>query len=108
MQDCLEQTPHASDPAEGIAASPGYGPLSSVCLGHRFTRVPYATSDAVIAGSGLDPRPADSGQKHGRRRLSKSGPAEERRILFNCARSAARTKLWRPYYDAQLGKGLSS
>ncbi|MGZ5170328.1 MAG: transposase, partial [Burkholderiales bacterium] len=52
--------------------------------------------------------PEDSGQKHGRRRLSKRGPAEQRRILFNCARSAARTKLWRPYYEAQLAKGLSA
>jgi hypothetical protein len=29
-------------------------------------------------------------------------------LLFNCARSVAKTKLWRHYYEAQLAKGLSS
>jgi transposase len=108
MQDTLQQMPAAQQAAEHIATITGFGPLGSTCLGHSFTRLPYANSDAVVAASGLDPRPEDSGQKHGRRRLSKRGPAEQRRILFNCARSAARTKLWRPYYEAQLAKGLSA
>jgi transposase len=108
MRRCLEQTPAAREAVQRIETIPGFGTLSSICLGHSFTRTPYATSDAVVAAKGLDPRPADSGQKHGRRRLSKQGPAEERRLLFNCARSASRTKLWRPYYEAQLEKGLSA
>ena len=108
MQQTLQQIPDAQEAAEHIATITGFGPLSSICLGQSFTRVPYANSDAVVASSGLDPRPDDSGQKHGRRRLSKRGPAEQRRILFNCARSAARTKLWQPYYQAQLAKGLSA
>jgi transposase len=108
MQQTLEQIPAAREAAEHIATITGFGPLGSTCLGHSFTRLPYANSDAVVASSGLDPRPEDSGQKHGRRRLSKQGPAEQRRILFNCARSAARTKLWQPYYQAQLAKGLSA
>lgn len=108
MRQTLEQIPAAREAAEHIATITGFGPLGSTCLGHSFTRLPYANSDAVVASSGLDPRPEDSGQKHGRRRLSKQGPAEQRRILFNCARSAARTKLWQPYYEAQLAKGLSA
>jgi transposase len=108
MQRALQQMPDARQAAEHIATIPGFGPLTSTCLGHRFTRLPYATSDAVVAATGLDTRPADSGQKHGRRRLTKQGPAEERRLLFNCARSASQTKLWRPYYQAQLAKGLST
>jgi transposase len=108
MRRCLEQTPAAREAVQRIETIPGFGTLSSVCLGHSFTCTAYATSDAVVAANGLDPRPADSGQKQGRRRLSKRGPAEHRRLLFNCARSASRTKLWRPYYEAQLGKGLSS
>jgi transposase len=108
MQDTLQQMPAAQQAAEHIATITGFGPLGSTCLGHSYTRLPNANSDAVVAASGLDPRPEDSGQKHGRRRLSKRGPAEQRRILFNCARSAARTKLWRPYYEAQLAKGLSA
>jgi transposase len=107
IQCTVEQMPAAHEAAEHIATIPGIGVLTSTCLGHRFTRRPYTTSDAVVAATGLDPRPEDSGQKNGTRKLSKRGPAEERRLLFNCARAAARTKVWRPYYDAQLAKGLS-
>jgi len=107
MQRALQQVPDARQAAEHIATIPGFGTLSSTCLGHSFTRLPYSNSDAVIAQTGLDPRPDDSGKRSGRRRLSKHGPSEQRRLLFNCARSAARTKLWRPYYQAQRAKGLS-
>lgn len=108
MQRALQQLPAARQAAQQIATIPGYGPLGSTCLGYTFSRIPYANSDAVIAHTGFDPRPADSGQKHGRRRLSKRGPSETRRVLFNCAMSASKTKLWRPYYQAQRAKGLSS
>lgn len=108
MQRSLQQLPAAHQAAQQIATIPGFGPLGSTCLGHAFTRLAYANSDAVIAQTGFDPRPDDSGKKHGRRRLSKRGPGEQRRLLFNCAMSAAKTKLWRPYYLAQRSKGLSS
>jgi transposase len=104
----LHQMPSAFAAAEQIAQVPGFGELTSTWLGYRFTRVPYATSDAVVAAAGLDPRPDDSGQRHGPRKLSKRGPAEERRLVFNCARAAARMPMWRPYYEAQQAKGLSS
>ncbi len=108
MQRALQQLPAAQHAAQHIATIPGYGRLGSTCLGHTFTRLPFASSDAVVAHTGFDPRPDDSGKRHGRRRLSKRGPGETRRILFNCAMSAAKTKLWRPYYQAQRAKGLSS
>ena len=107
LQHTMQQMPVAHEAAGHIATIPGIGVLTSTYLGNRFTRLPYTTSDAVVAATGLDPRPADSGLKEGRRRLSKQGPAEVRRLLFNCARSAAQMKLWRPYYEAQLAKGLS-
>ena len=108
MQDALQAQPAAKQAATQVATIPGFGPLGSTCLGYTLTRLPYANSDAVIAQTGFDPRPQDSGQKQGRRRLSKRGPSEQRRVLFNCARAASRTKHWRPYYAAQLAKGLSS
>lgn len=108
MQHALQQLPAAQQAAQQIATIPGFGPLGSTCLGYTLTRLPYANSDAVIAHTGFDPRPADSGQKRGRRRLSKRGPGELRRVLFNCGMAAAKTKLWRPYYQAQRAKGLSS
>ena len=107
MKRTVQRMPAALEAAQHISTIPGIGTLTSTCLGNRFTRLPYATSDAVVAATGLDPRPHDSGETKGVRRLSKSGPAEERRLLFNCARAGARTKVWRPYYEAQLAKGLS-
>jgi transposase len=108
MQRALEQLPAAHQAAQHIATIPGFGKLSSTCLAHGFTRLPYRNGDAVIAHTGFDPRPDESGTRRGRRRLSKRGPAEQRRLLFNCARSAALTKLWSPYYKAQLAKGFSA
>jgi transposase len=49
----------------------------------------------------------DSGQKVGQRRLSKRGPAEWRRLLFNAAMSASRTKAWKEHYERERAKGLS-
>ena len=108
MQRALQQLPAAHQAAMHIASIPGFGTLSSTCLGHSFTRLPFTNSNAVVAYTGFDPRPQDSGQKQGRRRLSKRGPSEQRRLLFNCARSAAQMRVWRPYYEAQLAKGLSA
>jgi transposase len=103
-----QQMPAADAAARDIATIPGIGVLTSTCLGNHFTKLPYATSDAVVAAVGFDPQSDDSGRRKGQRRLSKYGPAEERRLLFNCARSAAQRPVWRPYYEAQLAKGLSS
>jgi transposase len=108
MRHTLQQMPAAREAAEHIASIPGFGELTSTCLAHSFTRLPYSNSDAVVAASGLDPRAEDSGQKRGRRRLSKRGPSEPRRLIFNCARTAARTRVWKPYYQAQIAKGLSA
>ena len=87
---------------------PGIGLLTSAALLNVFERVPSARADAVVAYSGLDPRPCDSGQKRGKRRLSKRGPAELRRLLFNAAMSAAKTRTWKPYYLRERAKGLPS
>jgi transposase len=108
MQQTLQKMPEAREAAGQIATIPGFATLSSTCLANSFTRVPLQNSDAAVAQTGFDPRPADSGSKHGRRRLSKRGQSELRRVLFNCARSAARTKAWQSYYQAQLAKGLSA
>lgn len=86
----------------------GIGPLVGVALTNLFVRVPLRDGDAAVAFVGFDPRAKDSGQFAGRRRLSKRGPAELRRLLFNAARSASQTKLWRPLYDRYRARGLST
>jgi transposase len=96
-----------SEDFERITSVPGLGLLSGSVLLGLFQRLAERGADAVIAFMGFDPRPMDSGQKVGRRRLSKRGPAEWRRLLFNAAMSASRTKVWQPHYERERAKGLS-
>ena len=103
----LAQLPQTAARQGQIRAVPGYGPLTSVALAHALGRFPFRNGDAFIAYTGLDPRPDDSGSRHGRRRLSKRGPAELRHALHMSAMAAARLPAWRPYYQAQRAKGLS-
>jgi transposase len=108
MEQTLERLPAAQRAAQHIGTIPGFGVLTATCLANNLTRLPYRSGDAAVAQTGFDPRPCDSGKKRGRRRLSKCGPSEQRRLMFNAARSAARMKLWRPCYERHLAKGLSS
>ena len=43
-----------------------------------------------------------------KRRGSKRGPAELRRLLYIAAMAAVRTKLWKPVYGHYRAKGLST
>lgn len=89
-----------------VQSIPGIGLLSGAAPLNLFKRLPTARADAIVAFTGLDPRPCDSGKKRGTRRLSKRGPAELRRLLFNAAMSAAKTATWRPFYEHERAKGL--
>jgi transposase len=86
----------------------GVGPVVSAALVNTLERVPLKSADAFVAFTGLDPRPDDSGQHRGKRRLSKRGPSELRRLLYLAALSAIKTKTWKPLYEHYRGKGLSS
>ena len=86
----------------------GIGFLNSVALTHRFDRTPFANSDAVVAAYGMDPRPKDSGQKVGKRHLTKQGNPEDRRLIYLAAQSASKTKLFKPLYLALLAKGFAT
>lgn len=93
---------------ERITSVPGLGLVCGSLLVMLFGRLQERSADAVIAFTGLDPRPNDSGKKTGQRRLSKRGWPEIRRLMYAAAMSAARTKTWRGFYEAQRGKGLST
>ena len=107
LQQVLAELPEVSADATQLRTIPGYGPVSSVAVAHALRRLPFGRVDAFIAHTGLDPRPHDSGDKRGRRHLSKRGPAELRAAMHMCAMSACQTKTWRPYYQQQRAKGLS-
>lgn len=86
----------------------GVGSQISAQLAVLFNRIGFANIDAVVAYSGLDPRPSDSGQKRGRRRLTKRGPALLRRQLWLAAFSASHSKVFKPLYQALRHKGFSA
>jgi transposase len=86
----------------------GVGAVVGSSVLNTLERVPLGSADAFIAFTGLDPRPDDSGQHRGRRRLSKRGPSELRRLLYLAAMAAAKTKTWNPLYAHYRAKGLST
>lgn len=86
----------------------GVGPQGGAMLAALFSRVPFAHADALVAYSGLDPRAQDSGQKKGKRRLSKRGPPALRRQAYLMAQAAAKSKLFKPMYLALKARALAS
>ena len=87
---------------------PGIGPLSALVVVAAFHRGQFLDSDAFVAFLGLDVRVRDSGRMRGRRKLTKRGEPEARRLLYNAASAASRTDLMKPLYQQLLSRGLSS
>jgi transposase len=108
MQALVTQDPQLAPIANHLDTIVGFGALLSNTLATALTRHPFKQADAFIAFIGLDPRVRDSGQRRGRRYLSKRGPAELRRLLYVAAMSASKTKLWRPFYERYRARGFSS
>ena len=86
----------------------GFGPLLGAYLSTLFERIDFRNANAFIAFTGYDPRPNDSGLKIGRRRLTKHGPAELRRLLFLAAMNYAKTKHGRALYEHYRQRGLAT
>ncbi len=57
---------------------------------------------------GVDVRIRDSGKFRVRRKLTKKGESELRRLLFNAAMQGRRSALWEPYYLALRACGMST
>jgi transposase len=103
----LLQQPAYHEAASRLQSIVGIGPLSASALLVALERGAFASADAFIAFLGLDPVPRDSGQSTGRRRLSKQGDSETRRLLFNAAQSASLTALWKPLYQRYIQRGFT-
>lgn len=84
----------------------GIGPLTAAALNMAFLRSDFRNSDAFIAFLGLDVRVKESGRYCGQRKLTKQGDPEVRRLLYNAAMAAARTRRWRDLYQSYLTRGL--
>ncbi len=85
---------------------PGIGHLNAIAMVTVFHRAAFSSSDAFVAYLGMDVRMRESGRFKGKRRLTKKGPAEVRRLLY-CAVTAARSyDPFDRYRQRQLDKGL--
>jgi transposase len=103
-----QTTPERAGQIRRLQTIPGVGPLTASWLANLMDRVKFSNSDAIVAFAGMDPRPCDSGQKRGRRRLSKRGPAEGRRLLFNAGMAAIRCPVWKDAYARYRQRGWST
>lgn len=86
----------------------GIGFLTAVALVTAFIRGEFSRSDSYIAFLGMDLKVTDSGQKTGRRRLTKRGCSEVRRLLHNAAMAASRTAAWKELYEHYRGTGKAT
>lgn len=86
----------------------GIGEVVAVQLVAALYTLCFTRAAAFIAYTGLDPRPDDSGQHRGRRRLSKRGPALLRCLLYNAAMAAANSKVFKPVYLRLRERDLQS
>jgi transposase len=86
----------------------GVGPQSSALLAGLLERMRFASADALVAYSGLDPRPHDSGRATGRRRLSKRGDPGLRRQMYMAAMSACHTSTFNATYQGLRNRGLKT
>jgi len=86
---------------------PGIGPLNAAALVAAYHRGAFANSDTFVAFMGLDVRIRESGKYRGKRKLTKRGEAELRRLLYCAAQPARSYHCFETYYQRQLDKGLS-
>lgn len=90
-----------------LSAIPGIGPLSATALLVAYRSGRFVHRDPFIAYLGLDVRAKDSGKHVGKRKLSKHGDGEYRRLL-HCAAMACRHH---PHYanrfQALIDRGLA-
>ena len=80
--------------------------MNAAALVAAYHRGVFASSDAFVAFIGIDVRLRESGKYNGKRKLTKRGEAELRRLLYCAAQPARSYQLFDAYYQQQLEKGL--
>ncbi|MGC8102998.1 transposase, partial [Metapseudomonas otitidis] len=105
LQETLDEAGLAAQ-ARRCQAIEGIGPISAAALSLAFLRGTFRSSDSFIAFLGLDVRVRESGRYIGRRKLTKQGDPEIRRLLYTAAMAASRTVAWKDCYQGYLQRGL--
>ena len=107
IQRLINACPQRQAASVRLRSIRGVGPVVAPALLNPLERFTFRSADSFVAYTGYDLRADDSGQRIGRRRLSKHGHAEPRRLLYNAAMAAVRSPAWKPLYQRYLARGLS-
>lgn len=104
----LTQEQEALAPARSLLKVPGIGPVTAAALASRLAFRTFPGPDQFVAYIGLDVSVRESGKHKGKRKLTKQGDAELRRLLYCCAQSNLRIKdsPFRAEYERAIAKGL--
>ncbi len=89
---------------------PGIGEITASAIASRLISRHFPNPDAFVAYIGLDVGVRNSGQSIGRRKLTKQGDAELRRLLFIAALANLRCKqsVFKDRYHQEIAKGRKS
>jgi transposase len=91
-----------------LNAVPGFGPLSSYALLLAYRSGRFVHHDPFVAYLGLDVRAKDSGKHIGKRKLTKRGDGEYRRLLYCAAMAVVRCQSYfKARYQALTQRGLA-
>jgi transposase len=97
------------DELKRLRTLPGVGELSALVLLAAYRTHAFADRDAYIAFMGLDVKTKDTGKHKGKRKLTKQGDSEYRRVLYNAARAAKGDQdYFARYYEALTKRGIAS
>lgn len=111
LERVVRQSPVAADVAR-LRTIPGVGQVTATAVALCLHSKHFAHPDRFVAYLGLDVQVRQSGQWHGRARLSHQGDAEVRRLLYCCAqvtlRLRDRSNPFRAQYERERAKGLPS
>jgi transposase len=102
----LHSQPHWQERAGRLQQVPGLGPLSTAALLAALERGEFKTPEAFVSFLGLDPVAQDSGQRNGRRTLSKKGDPLVRQILYMAATACMHKTVWKEFAARYKARGL--
>lgn len=86
-----------------LKSIPGIGKLTAAFFTNLLGHAHFKNADQLVCFMGMDLQFFDSGLKCSKRKLSKRGSSEARRLLFNCARAASQGKL-KPLYESYASR----
>ena len=108
LDEQIAQTAKAIPQYQLLIKVPGFGPLITAYLIAMLSSGTFLRSDSFVAFIGFDLRVRESGKFKGKRRLSKRGDPEARRLLYLAALSACRMQgPFRELYEHYISRGFS-